>query len=69
MPKALDSSPVSGDDNMMFPVTTGNLKAISDAALRAKAAEALRVGKIVWANARGFLRVDDPRPAPTSKKL
>jgi hypothetical protein len=74
MPKTLDSLPVSGDANLMIPVHAGNLDSVADASLRARAAEALKAGKVVWTNARGFLRVDDPRhpdnsPPPASTKL
>jgi hypothetical protein len=60
MPKTLDALPATGDNNLMVPVHAGNLDSVADASLRARAAEALKAGKVVWTNALGFLRVDEP---------
>lgn len=60
MPKTLGALPANGDDNLMVLVHAENLDSVADASLRARAAEALKAGRVVWTNARGFLRVDGP---------
>src|SRR5262245_19779030 len=60
MPKTIEPLHAP-DSNLMWDVNEGNLATIADAKLRETAQAALKAGKRVQTNARGFLRVDDNR--------